>query len=185
MAVSRLIGVVTLFGWAAGTTTGVAAPVPKDLKGRQPEGEVRVVGVYEGAYPPGVGHGGGVHPTGTVTLKVGPVKKPVVLVLTAYEPVVWKIDAAKGAVVKVITSGYHRQTVEGVGQQVPVTRLAFKDGDKDYFFAYRKGGEGPNARDQAEAERSYDRLVRRVKELTGQEVKGFQGAYSGRTFEVR
>ena len=185
MMMWRLIGVVVALGVAPGPVLALA-PVPKGAGANQATPEVHVVGVYEGAYPPGVRHRAGFHPNGAVTVKVGGVKKPVVLVLTSYEPVVWKIEAPKEAVVRVIASGYHQQTVEGLDEKVPVTRLSYEGGDKDFFYAYRRDA-GPNARDheRQEAKRKYDRLVERVKELTKQDIKGVQGAYAGSTFEIK
>ncbi|AWM36064.1 hypothetical protein C1280_02930 [Gemmata obscuriglobus] len=142
--------------------------------------------MYEGTYTPGVRHRAGFHPNGAVTVKVGDVKKPVVLVLTSYEPVVWKVEAPKGAVVRVIASGYHKQTVEGLDEKVPVALLSNEAGDKDYFYARRKEA-GPNEGDheRAETKRKYDRLVERVRELTKQDIKEFRGEYAGSTFEIK
>jgi hypothetical protein len=185
MVLSRLLGVAAIIGFAASLSLG-RAPVPKDAGGNQPAPEVRVIGVYEGTYPPGVRHRAGFHPNGAVTVKVGEVKTPVILVLTSYEPVVWKVAAPKGAVVRVIASGYHKQTVEGLDEKVPVTLLSHEAGDKAYFYARRKEA-GPNESDheQAETKRKWDRLVERVKELTKQDVKEFQGKYAGESFEVK
>jgi hypothetical protein len=153
---------------------------------KQPAPEVQVIGVYEGAYPPGVQHRAGFHPNGAVTIKVGAVKKPVILVFTSYEPVVWKVEAAKGAVVRVIASGYHKQTVEGLDEKVPVSVLSHEAGDKDYFYAYcREAPPTASDHEREEATRKWDRLVERVKELTRQDVKGFQGKYAGESFEVK
>jgi hypothetical protein len=185
MMLFRLFGVAAIVGFSACPSPGLA-PVSKDAGGNQPAPEVRVVGVYEGTYPPGVRHRGGFHPPGAVTVKVGEVKKPVILVLTSYEPVVWKVEAPKGAVVRVIASGFYKQAVEGLDEKVPVTLISREARDKDYFYVHRQEA-GPNATDHErdETKRQYDRLVARVKELTKQDIKGFQGKYAGKTFEVR
>jgi hypothetical protein len=158
---------------------------------------------------------------------VGEVKKPVILVLTAYEPVIWTVDDPKGLVVKVIASGYHDQTVvvvnkrlefpfplrpvarsrpqafEGLYTKVPVTSSSYESGDQSYFFAYRQTAErdDPNLvfpnpriqqafqrgreREREETKKAYEHMTARVKALTGQEVKAFQGQYTGDTFEIR
>src|SRR4051812_45065955 len=122
MALIRSLCAVTLFGLSAYFSLARGA-VPKDGNGNPSAPEVHVIGVYEGAYPAGVWHRFGFHPNGRITVKVGEVKTPIVLVLTSYEPVVWKVEAPKGAVVRVIASGYHKQTVEGLEEKMPITRL--------------------------------------------------------------
>ena len=186
MSLSRVAAIAVAFGLAASPSAGTAAPVPKGAGAGTATPEVHVVGVYEGTYPPGVQHMAGFHPRGAVTVKVGDVKKPVILVLTSYEPVAWRVEAPKGAVVKVIASGYHKQEVIGLDKGVPVTLISQEAGDRDYFYAYRIAA-GPTAPDgeREEAKKSYERLAGRVKELTRQEVKTFQGEYAGDTFEIR
>ncbi len=180
MLLFRFLGVTALSVLVGSHSLG-KAPVPKD---NQPPPEVHVVGVYEGTYPPGVQHRAGFHPDGTVTIKVGEVQKPIILVLTSYEPVVWKVDAPKGAVVRVIASGYHKQTVEGLDEKVPVTLLDV--GDKDYFYAHQsEAGLNEGDNEKTETKRKYKRLVERVKGMTMQDIKEFQGKYAGSTFEIK
>lgn len=178
---SRLLAVAAVLGFSAPPSPGRApAPFPKDARAAQPAPEVQVIGVYEGARPPGA------RAAGAVTVKAGGLGRPVILVLTSYEPVVWKVEAPMGAVVRVVAAGYHRQTVEGLDGKVPVTLLSHEGGDKDYFYAYRK--EAPAAapgNERDEARRNWGRLLERVKKLTGQDVKSFQGKYAGSSFAVR
>lgn len=167
---------------AAAVTAEARAPVPKGRAKAEPD--VHVVGVYETAR-------GGRRPLGrrtapVVTVRVGDVKTPVVLVLTAYERVTWRIDAPPGAVARVIASGYNAQTVEGVSDKVPVTRLSYEGGDKDYFYAWqREAGANAEESERQGTKRQYDKLAARVKELTGREIKTFQGEYAGTLFEVK
>jgi hypothetical protein len=147
---------------------------------------VYAVGVYEGTYPPGIRHAGGFHPPGHVTVKVPFGRRPAILILTAYEPVIWKIEAPKGALARVIASGYHRQQVEGLTEKVPVTRISYKAKDRDYFYAYRKAaGPKANQHERGETKRKYDRLVERVKALTGKDITSFRGSYAGKSFDLR
>ena len=81
-------------------------------------------------------------------------KAPLILVLTSYEPVAWKVETPRGAVARVIASGYYTQTVEGLDGKVPVTLISYKAGDRDYFYAFRKeadakAGEHRARRDEA------------------------------------
>lgn len=171
---------------AAYACTVTAAPALRIPEQDVLIGDVHAVGVYEGTYPPGVGHGGGVHPLGKVTVKVAPGGRPKVLVLTSYEPVQWKIEAPAGAVVRVITSGYHKQEVVGLPEQTPVKRLSHAAGDEDYFFAYREAAD-PNddEHEKREAKERYEQFVERVKKLAGAAPHHFQGSYQGEKFEVK
>lgn len=163
--------------------SAIRAPIPKEA---EVVPEVRVVGVYEGTRLPIANAQPGERAVGIVTVKVGNLKKPTVLVLMSYEPVIWKVDAPKNAVVKVIASGYHKQAVAGLDEKVPIKLLSYDARDKDYFYAYRQEA-GPNehAWEREWTRRAYARVVERVKELTGQSIKEFQGEYTGETFEIR
>jgi hypothetical protein len=133
---------------ATGTSAG-RAPIPKMPVA---EFEVHAVGVYEGTLPGGAQRGFRMHPTGAVTVKVNrPTTRPVVLVLTSYEPVEWKIDAPKGAVARVITSGYYKQQVTGLDKDVPVASSSHEGGDNDYFYAYAQAAP-PVARPEEQQE---------------------------------
>ncbi len=179
----------SVFVVIAGTLTPAAfglAPVLPLPGGFENEGDVHVIGVYEGEYPPGVRHGHNNHPQGSVKIKIAQGAKPKTLVLTSYEPVLWKIDAPPGTVVRVIAAGYHKQEVTGLGKATPVTLISHAAGDADYFYAHQKAAD-PNA-DAEEAKavkEQYDRLEKRVKQLTGRKVEQFQGEYAGTLFEIR
>lgn len=175
----------TATGILAASTVFGLAPVTPGPNNVLRDGDVHVVGVYEGTYPPGVQHGQNKHPQGKVTVKVDRGSQPKTLVLTSYEPVVWNVEAPPGVVVRVIASGYYRQTVEGL-KGVPVTQLSHEAGDDDYFYAHEEAAD-PNAdaEEQKEVKEQYDLLLKRVKELTGRKVSQFQGAYSGEKFELR
>jgi hypothetical protein len=144
--------------------------------------EVEVIGVYEGTCPPDKQRQPGVQAIGAVTVRLGNVKKARILVLTSYEPVVWTVEDPAGRVVRVIASGYHNQTVQGLDKSIPVTLSSVVSGNvKDWFYGHKKLEECNDPNDR----HNYERLMRRVKELTRQEPKEFQGAYRGSTFEIR
>lgn len=164
--------------------TTTLADVPKDVDMPRAKPTVRVVGVYEGTLPPG-NRGGVGHPQGTVTVRVTSTK-PIILVLTAYEPVLWRIEAPKNVVTKVIASGYHQQSVVGLNGDIPVQQSSYETKDGNYFYAYQKDPPA-NARDlqRRNIDRQYDRLATQVRALTGLEVSTFDGQYTGNTFELR
>lgn len=55
-------------------------------------------------------------------------KKPVALILGAYEPSVWNIRWTKNTAIKAIyVTGYHRQVVAGVPPDLPIINSSFKN----------------------------------------------------------
>jgi hypothetical protein len=109
----------------------------------------------------------------TVRVHVRPTKEAIVLVLSSYESVRWKIEADENAKIeKVIVGGYYIQDV--VGTNVPVSYHVWesppdpKTGRKNYFYAYQQSGD------------DYARLLKTVQELTSrdQEITSFQGSNS-------
>jgi hypothetical protein len=124
-------------------------------------------------------------PPGEVTVKVHKGKLPIILVVTAYRPINWKIEAEPGALARVIVSSYHPQTVEGIDAKIPVSTLCTVAGDKNAFHACRATAPSTgHPKLDAYAKEKFTRLVKRVKEMTGQEIARFQGAYTAKEFEV-
>lgn len=125
----------------------------------------RVMGV--GAYESKTGSHGVDRPrvAGPIDVTVMRTSYPVVLVLTSYEPVNWRIQLAPGAQLgAVLLFGYYESSVVGQGDA--------KVHRGGRLYAYRRpSGE-------------FDQLNREVVRLTGQEVGGFQGAYSTTSFSV-
>lgn len=120
--------------------------------------EVHVVGLYECRGKKAL-------------VEVNQTKKPVILVLCAYEGVTWSVQTAEGAdVVQVIASGYHKQSVEGI--DAPLLSYSYDerteaaDGNSFYFYTYDHD------------EDHYQNMVSKVRQLTGKRVTSFQGRYS-------
>jgi hypothetical protein len=69
--------------------------------------------------------------------------KPVVLVLTAYDPTVWRVGRTKDTTIAgVIVSGYHAQALIGLPKQTPhVISTHTKKGVFPYFNAYKASPE--------------------------------------------
>lgn len=120
---------------------------------------IYVVGVYEGSYPSGVRHGYNFHPQGEVELvmnKQAGQFPDTMLVLTAYEPVKWKLTGdAASQVSRVFLSGYHDQEIVGIDSDVEVIHQTHKSGSNEYFYFYDK-----DSRDAA-------KLVDYIKNQTG------------------
>ncbi len=87
----------------------------------------------------------------------------VLLVLTAYDPVVWHIGRTKDTkLVGVIVSGYHGQTVTGIDNSVPCKiSTTVKKGEFRSFYAYG-------------ASKSLLRMNDSVKKLVGREIDHFE-----------
>jgi hypothetical protein len=132
---------------------------------READRELHIIGCYEGAYPPGVGHGGGQHPEGAATVRVDRPGKAVTLVLTAYEPVRWTIQPSDATFIeRIILAGYHGQTLAKKPAGAAVESRSAKAGDQTYFFAYKQDGR-------------YQRMVNALEDMTDLPVTSFQGRY--------
>lgn len=91
---------------------------------RFPEGvefpsSLKVIGLggYEGKYKGREARHSGMHPETDVTIKVNS-REPVILAISVYEPVRWKIQ---GPVAGIVIIGYYRQTIDVEGK-VPVLK---------------------------------------------------------------
>lgn len=137
------------------------------LQGKLAFAEVHVIGLHDAQT---VG--------GEVIVNVNASEKPIILVLTAYSTVSWKVVPAKDAqLVQVIVGGYQPQKVDGVNvplesytylpRQPGVARLR-------YFYAYREG------------DAMYQRMATQLRQITNKEITSFQGdlRYSGTPFVV-
>lgn len=126
--------------------------------------DIEAIGVYQGSE---VGRARGASArTGTVQVRVGRGSRPVILVLTAYEPVRWVITLDPGAkLAAVLSGGYHPSEVFGAGD----ARI-FNIGRN---YAYERNGE------------NFTRLDSETARWTGKRIGVFQGTYTGSSFTVR
>ncbi len=127
------------------------------------DAQVEAVGVYEGT--------GGTHAfgkqsqAGTVAVTIHSSSMPIVLVLSSYEPVRWRLSSEPGAnIAAVLVSSYQASEVEGAGSARVIVI-----GNK---YAYKNGTP------------EFNDLDRQVFGLTGKHISLFQGAYSGLSFSV-
>ncbi|MNZ99735.1 hypothetical protein D3C78_1190730 [compost metagenome] len=138
-----------------GTGNALLAQLAKDAL-------VESVGVYEAAsgYSKGTEHRPGI-----INLDVRRSSRPLVLVLTSYEPVVWKVNPQAGAEIRlVLISSYHPSRVEGAGD----ARVVVMNSGHPYKL------NSPE----------YQNLTREVGSLLGKGIDVFQGSYSGERFSV-
>lgn len=158
--------------WAAdiearSSSRNAAVPAPRANAGgilRVPaDADVRAVGVYEAADG---SHGvGKARKAGSVRVFVSRSKRPIVLVLSSYEPVNWIVQLHDGAKVSnILLSSYHgSQAFGAVGARIESigTQHAYKRGSSDF-----------------------EALDAQVERFTGKRIGSFQGAYSGTSFSL-
>jgi hypothetical protein len=110
---------------------------------------------------------------GFVTVNVSITDAPIVLALSAYSKVKWDVQAKPGVQIqKVILSGYHAQSIEGIADTTILEVYTYDASPCDrcyqgngYFYSYKR----PHLK---------------LTEITGLDVTSFQGKYKGREFAV-
>lgn len=124
--------------------------------------QVEGVGVYQGK---SANHSFANHPMGYVEVRIRSSAKPIVLVLSSYEPVNWRLVSEPGAkLATVLISGYHSSNVVGAG-----TARVIVAGSAS---AYKLGDSG------------YNSLNNEVVKYIGKGIDIFQGKYEGDSFSV-
>lgn len=102
---------------------------------------------------------------GSIDVTVSRTAYPVVLVLTSYEPVNWRLQLMPGAQLSgILLFGYYESVVVGQGDA--------KIHRGGQLYAHERSS------------REFDKLNREVERLTGLEINSFQGAYSTKSFSV-
>ncbi|MEG4282012.1 hypothetical protein QUB68_02700 [Microcoleus sp. A006_D1] len=135
--------------------------------------EVHLIGVYEATAE----HGNG-NVSKSIEIKVERRNKPIILALSAYEPINWNITVAPGtAIEKIIVNGYHNQTVSGVSG-IPIEEHSYeKTGNYIGDFIYKWGAtaESPNT----------PSLVTKLEQINSTSLTSFQGCYRGTNFSIK
>lgn len=137
------------------------------LIGRAPYADIAAdariegVGVYESSTPRSSGPG---NRPGNVELLVSPANEPLVLVLSSYESVNWRLRGRLEQVKLILLSSYYPSSVEGAGS-IPVRVI-------DGGHAYSQQGAG------------FRRLSNSVEAQTGKPLRFMQGSYKGAAFSV-
>lgn len=141
------------------------------------ENDAHVISVYEGKLPGGQPRGFQEHPEGVTEVRVGKTGKPVMLLLSSYEPNEWRITLEPGAHLgKVVAYGNYQQrvTVNGKHQadvDTPSAESMLRGGKVKGNAITLPTSIDPNQmRDVAEVVRS----------LTGKEPTSFQAHYQAK-----
>lgn len=138
---------------------GKPAPEPM-LKGVPSQARLHMIGVYEGVAEKGRE---AIRTARPVVVSVMPGNTPLVLSLSSYEAVRWRIvNPSNRPIAAVLLSGYTPSTVEG---SAPVTRIGSK-------YAYKLDS------------REYVTLKDDIAHYVANPVSSFQGAYSGQRFDI-
>jgi hypothetical protein len=128
-----------------------------------PDARVLAIGIYEAA--DGEHSFNGPRKAGTVQVFVMKSARPVVLVLSSYEPVNWNLQLQDGAKVShVLLSGYHASQVFGA-RDASIESIGTQ-------YAYQRGSP------------QFETLDGLVQRFTGKRIGSFQGAYSGGSFTL-
>jgi hypothetical protein len=116
----------------------------------------------------------------TVAVDVQRSGPPIVLVLMAYESVIWKLSVASGVnIVKIIVAGYSGQDIQGAPADVPVEVRSHESSpcincerQPGYFYGYE-----PSTRE-------YTNALAQLRDITGLAPSSFQGSYQASRFSV-
>lgn len=126
------------------------------------DAQIEGVGVYESTnnLPTGPGNR-----PGSISLAIRPTARPLILVLSSYESVTWRIRPQdKDKIKLILLSSYYPSSVEGADS----TRTVVINGG----FAYSRDSE------------NYAHLRKAVLAQTGRDIQIFQGSYKGAHFSV-
>jgi len=141
----------------------VVAPYPGPIADLARNALVEAVGVYQGS---GSAHRPGeARRVGMVDVRVRQSARPLVLVLSSYEPVRWNLISEGGArIAAILVASYYPSTVVGAGN----ARLI----QLGQLYAYERSSP------------AFMRLEQEVARQTGQRIGVFQGRYEGLSFAV-
>lgn len=143
-------------GSGAPTITPMLASVPANA-------EVSVIGVYQARQEARTGQGQ--RSAGAIRVAIGPGSRPLVLVLSSYEPVRWQLQNAGGRRISaILLSGYHESTVAG-HSGANVLRIG-----SNHAYKLDSG--------------QYEQLKREISRYVANPVRSFQGAYEASEFSV-
>lgn len=164
-APQSILAATAVINDASGTVYEFSSRVAQDV-------DLIFVSVYEADS----GHGGGSHPMypANVTIEDGG-SKPIVLLLSSYEPVRWDLTVAPGIEIReVILNGYHEHDFTGVDPSL----VTNKSGSGNYLaacgYSYPYSGGGCDT----------SVLIDTVEDFIGLSLSIFAGTYNASDFTV-
>ena len=137
------------------------------IKTSQPK-ELHLIGVYE-ADP---NHSGNQRSPGTISVNINRQNQPIILALSSYEPVTWKLNIQPGVIIeKIILNGYYDQNIMGVSG-IPIEEYS-QEG------THQNLGNFPYQWNKVSST-----LINQLQQKTGLEITSFQGCYRGTEFKI-
>jgi len=142
------------------------------LVGLPDDAEVHLVGTYQGQKELDLQLGDSGHTTTEIDVVVGRAPRPIILVLSAYDPVVWRVGyTAQARIAGVLVSGHHTQALIGIPRSMPHRVLSTEQTRGcEPFYAH-------TAQNAAQEER-------KIVALTGRGIDKFYGSYSTSAIQV-
>jgi hypothetical protein len=151
------------------------APFPCLPGGTPKDAQIIALGAYEGGGPSPVAVAGDGHETRSIAVSGDRRGKPVILVLSAYDPVLWDLKSFPAARLKaVLFFGYHGQAVVGVRKSVIVRFSTVRGGDGAcgaYNYAYVGGPR-------------LEKLDAAIRKSVGRGIDRFQGSYQATGYNI-
>ncbi|MFB8797199.1 MAG: hypothetical protein U7126_23910 [Microcoleus sp.] len=136
--------------------------------------ELHLIAVYEATSPQENGN----RAKSAIEVKVERQNKPIILALSAYEPLNWNVTVEPGAVIeKILVNGYHNQTISGV-TGIPIEEHSY-DETGDYLgnFIYKW--------DATTESTNTPSLVTKLEQINHTKLTSFQGCYRGTSFTIK
>ncbi len=136
---------------------------------------IAALGAYEGRADPSAATNADNHKIGRVNLTAAQSGPPMILIVSAYNPVIWDFSKVPSNRVRaVLAMGYYDQVVKGLPHSVPVRMNSYETPDArcgEFTYAYEGGPE-------------LDKLVGNVRSMFGRDPDSFQGSYSPESFTI-
>jgi hypothetical protein len=145
--------------------TSDSTPLPTNIPTNS---EVAAIGVYQGSRSTHLEQtqSNSLHSPGEVTISVVNNSKPLVLVLSSYESVQWRIKNPENRkIAAILLSGYYPSKVIGVSSDVKVYTMGRS-------YAYKQNSS------------KFEVLSKEVKAFVLSPITSFQGRYEGRDFQI-
>lgn len=145
----------------------VIVPLQVDCQNFQTE----AIGVYEGSLPNNRSRGFGEKIAGYVDVNISRTDLPVKLVLSSYQPVIWRLHISSDARISdIYLSGSNESRIQGI-QSIRVSYIGDAYAYKDPKVSSSRHGRMPSLADA-------------VKQNTGCNITKFQGLYKGSNFYI-
>lgn len=135
--------------------------------------DVYAVASYEGLNPINVVIDKNGNKNASNEVIVNAENKPIILVLTSYEPVVWDIKTTvKTKIAGVILGGYYNQAILGISKNIPVLNYTYTQNSCGYFYL-------SNRLDSEQVAN-----IQKIQQVTGKKPADIKYQYNGGTFFV-